>query len=300
MVNNRFHNALLTLRRTVLARDWPAVYGLFLLGLLTLRRAVVSYVLYRHFGSLRQMRDRYLHLMQDCLTGSIYEDPPLKALGSEAFDPTLREYGWDWPSVAHSMIGQKRMENLRLLTERVLFDGVPGDFIETGVWRGGACIYLRAILEAYGVKDRKVWAADSFEGLPPPDADTYPADEGDEFHTYSDLAVSLEQVKSNFEKYGLLDGQLKFLKGWFRDTLPNAPIDRLAILRLDGDMYESTMDALTNLYDKVSTGGYIIIDDYCVVDGCHQAVDDFRIQCGIEDAIVEIDGVGIFWQKTKP
>ncbi|MEJ1377303.1 MAG: TylF/MycF family methyltransferase [Candidatus Sedimenticola sp. (ex Thyasira tokunagai)] len=265
----------------------------------TLRRVVVAYIRYRHFGSLRQMRNRYLQLIQDCLTGSIYEDPPLKALGSEAFDPTLREYGWDWPSVAHSMIGRKRMENLRLLTERVLFDGVQGDLIETGVWRGGACIYMRAILEAYGVKDRKVWAADSFEGLPPPDAGAYPADEGDVFHTYSDLAVSLEQVKRNFEKYGLLDGQLKFLKGWFKETLPNAPIDKLSILRLDGDMYESTIDALTHLYDKVSAGGYIVIDDYRVVEGCRQAVDDFRTQHGIEDAIVEIDGVGIFWQKTR-
>jgi hypothetical protein len=237
--------------------------------------------------------------MQDCLTGRIYEDPPLKALGKEEFDPTLREYGWDWPSVAHSMIGKKRMENIRLLTERVLFDNVPGDLIETGVWRGGACIYMRAILEAYGVKDRKVWAADSFEGLPPPDEAAYPADEGDEFHTYSELAVSLEQVKSNFAKYGLLDGQLKFLKGWFKDTLPSADIVRVAILRLDGDMYESTMDALTNLYRKVSIGGYVIVDDYRVVDGCRQAVDDFRDKICINDEIVEIDGVGVFWKKTR-
>lgn len=268
------------------------------LVLAELRRRSVALIAYRHYGSRRMMRDRYLRLMLDCLTGSIYEDPPLKALGSDTFDPTLREYGWDWPSMAHSMIGRKRMENLRQLAERVLFDGIPGDFIETGVWRGGACIYLRAILEAYGVRGRRVWAADSFEGLPPPNAAAYPADAGDTFHCYSELAVPLEKVRRNFERYGLLDDQVVFLKGWFRDTLPSAQTGPLAVLRMDGDMYESTMDALTHLYGRVSAGGYVIVDDYRVVDGCRQAVDDFRTRLGIRDDIVEIDGVGVFWQKS--
>ena len=262
-----------------------------------IRRKLVIYFRYRHFGNLRRVRERYLQLMLGCLTGSIYEDPPLKALGSDTFDAKLREYGWDWPSVAHSMIGRRRMGNLRELAEEVLFNRVPGDFIETGVWRGGACIYLRAILEAYGVRDRRVWAADSFEGLPPPDP-AYPADAGDTFHTYTELAVPIEAVKRNFEKYGLLDEQVAFLKGWFKDTLPGAPTGPLAILRMDGDMYESTMDALTHLYDRVSQGGYVIVDDYRVVEGCRKAVDEFRAMRNIMDEIIEIDGVGIFWQKT--
>ncbi len=264
----------------------------------SLRRMVVAVVCFRHVGSRRLLRDRYLQLMQDCLTGSIYQDPPLNALGGGAFDATLREYGWDWPSVAHSMIGRRRMGNLRLLAERVLFDRIPGDFIETGVWRGGACIYMRAVLEAYGVKDRRVWVADSFEGLPPPDA-AYPADAGDKFHTFPELAVPLETVKHNFEKYGLLDAQVVFLKGWFKNTLPDAPTGPLAILRMDGDMYESTMAALTHLYDRVSPGGYVVVDDYRVVDGCRQAVDEFRARRGVTDALVEIDGVGVYWQKTR-
>lgn len=263
----------------------------------SLRRIAVACIVYGHFGGMRRVRDCYLQLMQDCLTGSIYEDPPLKALGSDTFDRTLREYGWDWPSIAHSMIGQRRMANLRLLTERVLFDRVPGDIIETGVWRGGACIYVRAILEAYGVRNRRVWAADSFEGLPPPDP-AYPADVGDTFHTYVDLAVSLENVQRNFDKYGLLDDQVIFLKGWFKNTLPDAQTGPLAILRMDGDMYESTMDALTHLYDRVSLGGYVIVDDYRVVEGCRKAVDEFRARRVIHDDIVEIDGVGVYWQKT--
>lgn len=97
------------------------------------------------------------------------------------------------------MIGRKRLANVRRLTESVIGTGVEGDFIETGVWRGGACIMIRAVLDAYCIKDRTVWLADSFEGLPPPDEEKYPADKGDKFHTYADLSVSMEQVKRNFE-----------------------------------------------------------------------------------------------------
>jgi hypothetical protein len=250
-------------------------------------------------GERMRIIDRYLRLIQDCLTGSLYEDPPLKTLGQMQFDARLREYGWDWPSRAHTMIGRKRLENVRSLTESVLGNNIPGDLMETGVWRGGACILMRAVLDAYRVTDRKVWLADSFEGLPPPDADNYPADQGDTFHTFEELAVSLEQVQENFRKYGLLDDQLVFLKGWFKDTLPSAPVDKLALLRLDGDMYESTIVALENLYPKLSIGGYVIVDDYHVVPACKQAIDDFSNANNFIPLIEEIDGVGIFWRKAN-
>src|SRR5262249_48778679 len=140
--------------------------------------------------------------------------------------------------------------------------GVPGDFIETGVWRGGACIFARAVLRAYGDPERKVWVADSFEGLPKPDAAKYPADRGSRLYRQAHLAVSLEEVTANFARYNMLDDRVVFLRGWFRDTLPTAPIEKLAVLRLDGDLYESTMEALSHLYDRVSVGGYVIVDDY--------------------------------------
>lgn len=240
--------------------------------------------------------NRYLTSVQDCLSGSIYEDPPLTVLGHDHFDAQLREYGWDWPSVAHTMIGKKRLANVRTLTESVLGNNIEGDLIETGVWRGGACILMRAVLDAYCVTDRRVWVADSFEGLPPPDHEKYPADTGDTFHTYDELSVPMEQVMRNFEKYGLLDEQVVFLKGWFKDTLTTAPIEKLALLRLDGDMYESTMDALSALYDKVSSGGYVIVDDYNVVPACKQAVQDFLTTRDFTPTLVEIDGVGVYWQ----
>src|SRR5215831_7604063 len=185
-------------------------------------------------AELQRLRDSYLSLLESCLTGIIYEDKPLKALGSEIYDASIREVGRDWPSMAHTMIGVKRLANLRRLVEDVIRKGVPGDLIETGVWRGGACILMRGVLHAYDVTDRRVWVADSFEGVPPPDSTRYPADEQSDYHTFEELSISLETVRRNFEKYGLLDDQVVFLKGWFRDTLPKAPIQALALLRLDG------------------------------------------------------------------
>ena len=95
-----------------------------------------------------------------------------------------------------------------------------------------------------------------------------------------------------------MDDQVCFLKGWFKDTLPTAPIEKLAILRLDGDMYESTMDGLRSLYHKLSPGGFLIVDDYGAVDACREAVCDFRNEHGIDDEIVKIDWGGVYWQKT--
>lgn len=207
--------------------------------------------------------------------------------------------GKDWPLYADSMIGYKRLSNVQDCVIDVINKNIEGDLIETGVWRGGAVIFMRGILKAYGIVDRTVWAADSFEGLPRPDAEKYPADKDDKFYTFDELRVSLDIVKENFKKYGLLDEQVQFLKGWFKDTLPTAPVKKLAVLRLDGDMYESTMDALLHLYPKLSEGGYLIIDDWGSVHGCRKAVEEYRKQMGITEQIIPIDEDGIFWQKQQ-
>jgi len=240
----------------------------------------------------------YLDLIQKCLTNIIYEDLPQDKWSGGKYNPRIRDRGLDWPSKAHTMIGNYRMTNLRKLTEFVITHNIPGDLIETGIWRGGACIYMRAILKAYGVTDRVVWCADSFEGLPEPVPEKFPQDAGDIHHTFEPLKVSLEEVRNNFIKYALLDEQVRFLKGWFKDTLPDAPIEHLSILRLDADMYQSTTEGLIYLYDKVSPGGYVIVDDYGVVQGCRAAVNDFRKQRNITDPIQNIDGIGVYWQKS--
>lgn len=214
------------------------------------------------------------------------------------FDPEKRAGGLDWPPLADTMIGLKRLDNLQFCVEYAIKNGVPGDLIETGVWRGGGSIFMRAVLKAHDISDRTVWVADSFEGLPAPDAEKYPQDAGDVHHTIDFLSVSSDQVRANFRKYGLLDEQVRFLEGWFKDTLPAAPIKKLSVIRLDGDMYESTMDGLRNLYPKLSVGGHIIIDDYAL-KGCSQAVHDFRGDKDIKDEIIDIDGIGSYWQRTK-
>ena len=235
-------------------------------------------------------RELYLNLMKKCLTRLLFSD-------GHSFDYSKRRQGKDWPAQAETMIGLLRLDNLQRCVIDVLEQRVPGDLIETGAWRGGATIFMRAILKAYGDHQRRVWVADSFEGLPAPDVEQYPADRGSELHRYEYLAVSLEEVQSRFARYGLLDEQVRFLPGWFRDTLPTAPIERLAILRLDGDLYESTMDALTALYPKLSRGGYVIVDDYNDIAACKQAVTEYRNKHGITEPIQEIDWTGVFWQR---
>jgi O-methyltransferase len=213
------------------------------------------------------------------------------------FDPQARREGRDLPGEAETMVGLLRLDNLQYCIEQAISDDVPGDLIETGVWRGGTGIFMRAVLKAYGLTDRSVWLADSFEGLPYPDEEQYPLDRGDPHWTMQHLAVPVNRVKENFARYGLLDEHVRFLPGWFRDTLPSAPIERLAVLRLDGDMYESTMVALKSLYAKLSPGGFVIVDDYGAVPGCRVAVDDFRSEERVSGDLVKIDWTGVYWRK---
>lgn len=214
-------------------------------------------------------------------------------------DPALRAEGRTWPAEAETMSGLAQLENAQSCIEDVLARGVPGDLIECGVWRGGVAILMRAVLKAYGAKDRRVWLADSFRGLPPPDASRYPQDAGMALHLFPYLAVPVDEVKANFERYGLLDTQVRFLEGWFADTLPHAPIERLAVLRLDADLYESTMQALVALYPKVSVGGWVIVDDYQAIPACRAAVEDYRREQGISDPLEKVDWKAVCWQKQS-
>lgn len=241
----------------------------------------------------------YLDLMAKTLTGMIYGNPPIAVFGWKEFKPLDRERGTDWPSQAYSMVGEKRMNNFRTLIERVIEEKVSGDIIETGVWRGGACIMARAVLMAYGITDRKIILADSFEGLPPPYGKAYPADKDATWHEMTPLAVSLEDVRENFKKFDFLDDQVVFLKGWFKDTMPLVESKKIAVLRLDGDMYESTITVLDSLYDKVTAGGWVIVDDYDLVPACKQAVTDFLERRKLTPKILPIDGIGVYFQKTE-
>jgi len=276
--------------------------------------------------------DRYLDLIRDCITRAAFPESwepvnyprrswqayvlaPLQALlrvrnmhlcRRFQYSKWNRSHGEDWPPEAETMIGLERLANLRRCCITAIREGVPGDFCETGVWRGGACIYMRAILQATQDTVRSVWVCDSFEGLPKPahEADLKLNESGrmnppSTLWRYKQLAVSLDEVKRNFERYGLLDDRVRFIKGRFCESLPRAPIGQLSVLRLDGDLYESTWDALVNLYPKLSAGGFLIVDDYESTDQCARAIHEYRDRYGITDSIERIDGRGVFWQRSK-
>jgi hypothetical protein len=266
---------------------------------------------------------RYLDLLARCLTRDLFLDEEVRNVDlrtwpggePEGLRDLLREQRWrvvrpgaerairavgnDWPPTAETMVGLARLDNVLDCTARALVDGIPGDLVETGVWRGGTAIYLRAILAALGDDTRSVWACDSFQGLPVADAERYPVDVPLRLHEHAALAVGVDLVRAAFDRYGLLDDRVRFVEGWFRDTLPGVAqeIGPIAVLRLDGDLYESTIDALTHLEPLVSPGGFVIVDDYAGIDACRQAVTDHRAAHGITAEIHDVDWTAVWWRK---
>jgi Macrocin-O-methyltransferase (TylF) len=255
-------------------------------------------------ASMRAVRSLYLNLLKKSLTNTLFNFEPDIDDDEFRFVRHFTEHYVNGAAV--SMLPIARLDNLEDCIVDVIESCVPGDLIEAGVWRGGATIFMRAVLKAYNVSGRSVWVADSFEGLPRPDAERFPLEaktqQGPVMQkAYKNLAVGLEEVQGNFRAYELFDGQVRFLKGWFKDTLPSAPIHALAILRLDGDFYQSIRDGLDNLYDRLSAGGYVIIDDYGEDSWtyCRKAVDDFRRERGIHEPLVRVDSKCFYWKRTQ-
>jgi hypothetical protein len=199
---------------------------------------------------------------------------------------------------SHTMIGLPGLDNLERCAEAVFSENILGDFMEAGVCQGGASIFMRALQRAYGEGNRRLWVADSFEGLPPPESGPDVEMGLDLSETkIPSLAFCLEGVRDNFIRYDLLDSRVVFLPGWFADTLPTAPVEQLAILRLDADLYSSTRIALESLYSKVAQGGFVIVDDYGFLAACRQAVDEYRVKHDIDEPIKFIGRSCIYWQK---
>jgi len=270
----------------------------------------------------------YLDLLKRCLLNEIYLDDELRLMylraclaGDAVFDFAVyheirthwaepyerlraaREIGQFYDrkirnsGFSHTMIGRKRLEGLEQCLDHIRQKGVTGDLMECGVWRGGAGIFMAGYLRHHGICETKVILADSFDGLPP---STAQADMKIhlEKEIYPELAVSLEEVKRNFETYGLLDGHIHFLEGWFKDTLGDTPSDQIALLRLDGDLYSSTMDALLGTYHRVVPGGIVIIDDWGVLPPCRQAVEDFFAHRGQDvPHVTAMDWSGVWFVK---
>ncbi len=300
----------------------------------------------------------YIDLVKRSVANILYEDRPvlfydqfIKGTGlpelAREFNLERRVHGEDEPTQAHTMVGIKRLENLQQCIEDVIANNIPGDLIETGSYRGGATIFMRAVLKAHQVVNRRVFVCDAFlpmkgdlppwflmpllqgvaavpgrtnknrlfaflESLPQ-EKRAFPVCENpnDDWIDYclwslrrhpKDVncgdTTSRAHVESRFARYGLLDDQVVFLEGFFADTLPNAPIEKLSLIRLDGDTYESTRDGIENLYPKLSPGGYCIIDDFNAFDGCKRAVTEYREKNNIQEPIVAIDNIAVFWKKS--
>jgi hypothetical protein len=280
-------------------------------------------------ASVTAMRRRYLDLLARALVNLIYPEHELRVEHLERCGPepdpiarlrlmrdirrvraddhaalvAAKREGELWrgrPSPdAHTMVGLRRLEHLERCATRIFADGVPGDFLEAGVCQGGASIFLRALQVAYDEPHRTTWLADSFAGVPAP---SHPVDVEDGLDLSETvqpwLAADRRMVEQNFATYELLSERVRFLPGWFAESLPDAPVDQLALLRLDGDLYSSTRETLDALYDRVATGGYVVIDDYGALAACRRAVDEFRAERAVAAELRRVDWTSVFWRKT--
>jgi O-methyltransferase len=211
-----------------------------------------------------------------------------------------RADGRDWPLNALTMTGLQRLDDLQTCVETVVNDGVPGDLIEAGSWRGGSSILMRATLDALGADERTVWVADSFQGFPVPEANGVSEDR--ELETDMSgldyLAPSLEQVKGYFARFGCEHG-VNFVPGFFEETMAGLRGREWSVVRLDGDTYKATRLTLEALYPGLAVGGFLVSDDYAFLPACRRAIDDFREEHGIAEPIEQIDYNGARWRRER-
>ena len=228
--------------------------------------------------------------------GSFPEESVIREIMARPMDEHRLE-GLDWPEDAVTMIGLKRMNNLHEMLDYVRQNNIEGDLMETGVWKGGATIFMKLYCDMYSM-DKKVFVCDSFAGLPKPSG-KFIQDHGDTHYIETKLAISLEQVQNHFKIFKCLDEKVIFIKGFFGETLPNNElVQNLAILRMDGDMYESTYDVFYSCYDKLVDKGVCIIDDFCL-KGARDCTHDFRQSRNIQDTLVTVDRCGVYWIKNE-
>jgi O-methyltransferase len=256
------------------------------------------------------MRRAYLELLKLCLcdlagarTLSVSRSGDTRQSDSqvksrELYDEELRlrVMGSDWPFGGLTMVGLERLDDLQACVESVVADGVEGDVIEAGAWRGGASILARATLDSLGADERTVWVADSFQGLPAPDPGTFPEDHELDLSQVEFLAVPAEEVRRHFARFGCEQG-VELVEGFFDETLPTLRGRRWSVVRLDGDTYEATWVGLESLYPGLSSGGYLIIDDYGLIQECRAAVDDFRREHRIAEPIEKVDWNAVRWRR---
>jgi O-methyltransferase len=249
----------------------------------------------------------YLEMIKSMVSATAFNEAELSITpensvqknNGKPFDLNLRKGGRDWTLLGATMTGWKRLDNVRKLLTDVIQSNIPGDYIETGVWRGGSSVFARAVITAHGEQEKRVsYVCDSFSGLPPGDRRLDQKDRSWDNTPY--LEVPYEIVANNFMKHNVLDHNVVFAKGFFRDSIGplSKKIKALSIMRLDGDMYESTVDVLYHLYEKLQIGGYVIIDDWFGFPA-KTACEDFFQAHGISPEVIPIDNIAAYWKKTE-
>jgi O-methyltransferase len=241
---------------------------------------------------------KYLKLMEMALTGSLHDETG-RCNGFKdcnitqllPYDPELRRIGNDWPPFGHTMVGHLRLQNIKNLIDEIVVKRVPGDFAELGVWRGGSCIYAKAVFNVHEQHNRRVYVFDAFDSL----------------RNYGIsakyLSTSEATVRHNFNKYGVLDDRVVFIKGLFKTSVPDFRRShsqtKIAVLRLDGNFYDSHQDALYYLYELVPVGGYVIFDDIRSHPAVQQSWTDFQQDQGFSETLINVDNHAAYFMKTK-
>jgi O-methyltransferase len=189
----------------------------------------------------------------------------------------------------YTMIGSRRARVLRRMARACDQDNVPGAFVDCGCFNGGSSVMMSS-----GAPSREVWAFDSFEGLP----EAGPRDPDRAHDLVGELVASERKVREAFARYAFPE-RLHVVKGWFAETFPEAApaINRVGILHADGDWYESVRLTLETFEPKVTSGGFVVIDDYGYWEGAKEATHEYRASRGIHASLVEVDETAVFWRK---
>jgi len=194
----------------------------------------------------------------------------------------------------HTMVDVPRLKLLYELTKELDCQGIPGDLVTCGVYRGGSAAVLAGANIKSGVQ-RKSWLFDSFQGLPEPtERDGFEAQE-----TYYKgwCGAGEDEVRRLFARLGLMSSNVHIVRGWFEDTLPRAPLQQIALLHIDADWYDSMRICLTTLFDRVQPNGVIVLDDYGRWEGCRNATSDFFSARNLDLALLRYCGPAAYFRK---
>lgn len=188
-----------------------------------------------------------------------------------------------------SKVGLRRLRSLRRLTQELNRRGIEGDIVECGTCEGGSGALL-AQTAREGHVQRRTWLLDSFEGMPP-------AGESDpkEAMEWTGLTKgSISRVRDVLRRVRVPEEDVTIVPGWFSDTLPKLPAQRIALLHIDADWYDSVTEVLDSLFDRVVPGGYVVLDDYGYWEGCSRAWHDFETRRGLSLKLTHVDSAGVY------